>query len=293
MHVAGIIPVAGQKLNFSFPWADCLQPIAQNYLAIERAAFECACAGCDTIWISCPYGIQPLVRYRLGDYVVDPLSQEKIGQWREPIKKIPIYYIPINPRDYDKRDSLVWSIIHGIFAASKISNKFSKYLIPEKFYVSFPYGVFPTASLLRQRKNIKKYSRFFISYDELSIQSKGNEYLSFTLNYSEFKQIKNKFLEKATGLYDSNSTEFKIVNNNKIPIQRLSINDRHSGRFLTLSDIFNDLNMTDSFEYKLPWYYNIDSWGGLCHYLGTEHRKLVQRPKRNVLKYCELDQTVK
>ena len=26
-HLAGIVPVAGQKLDFDFPWHDCLQPI--------------------------------------------------------------------------------------------------------------------------------------------------------------------------------------------------------------------------------------------------------------------------
>ena len=45
-HLAGIVPVAGQKLDFNFPWHDCMQPIGRNYLAIERAILECVCAGC-------------------------------------------------------------------------------------------------------------------------------------------------------------------------------------------------------------------------------------------------------
>ena len=68
-HLAGIVPVAGQKLDFDFPWHDCLQPIAQNYLAVERAVVECAYAGCETIWITIGDGQEPLIRDLLGDFV--------------------------------------------------------------------------------------------------------------------------------------------------------------------------------------------------------------------------------
>ena len=44
-HLAGIIPIAGQKLDFDFPWHDCMQPIGKNYLAIEHSIVECIYAG--------------------------------------------------------------------------------------------------------------------------------------------------------------------------------------------------------------------------------------------------------
>ena len=31
-HLAGIVPVAGQPLDFNMPWHDCLMPIAQSGL---------------------------------------------------------------------------------------------------------------------------------------------------------------------------------------------------------------------------------------------------------------------
>ena len=34
-HLAGIVPIAGQKLDFDFPWHDCLQPINKNYLVMS------------------------------------------------------------------------------------------------------------------------------------------------------------------------------------------------------------------------------------------------------------------
>ena len=97
-HLAGIVPVAGQPLDFNMPWHDCLMPIAQNYLAVERAVLECAYAGCETIWVVCHDDMQPLIRHRLGDYVQDPVwvlrhfSLEKRG-YRKPI---PIHYVPIH-----------------------------------------------------------------------------------------------------------------------------------------------------------------------------------------------------
>ena len=72
-HLAGIVPVSGQQLDFKMPWHDAMMPIAQNYLAVERAVVECAYAGCETIWIICHDDIQPLIRYRLGDKVNDPV----------------------------------------------------------------------------------------------------------------------------------------------------------------------------------------------------------------------------
>ena len=49
-HLAGIIPIAGQSLNFGMPFPDCMLPIARDYTLIESAVVECAFAGCDTIW---------------------------------------------------------------------------------------------------------------------------------------------------------------------------------------------------------------------------------------------------
>ena len=72
-HLAGIIPVHGQEFDFGFDWHDTLMPIAPNYTAVERAVVECAYAGCSTIWIVVSDEMEPLIRYRIGDYVQDPV----------------------------------------------------------------------------------------------------------------------------------------------------------------------------------------------------------------------------
>ena len=72
-HLAGIIPTAGQPMDFNFPWHDCLVPISSDFLAIERAVLECATVGCETIWVVCHSDMQPLLKHRLGESVQDPV----------------------------------------------------------------------------------------------------------------------------------------------------------------------------------------------------------------------------
>lgn len=72
-HLAGIVPVASQKMDFGMDWSDCLMPIAPDFTAVENAVLECAWAGCETIWIICNDDVSPLIRYRIGDFLMDPV----------------------------------------------------------------------------------------------------------------------------------------------------------------------------------------------------------------------------
>ena len=93
VNLAGIVPVAGQPLDFNFPWHDSLMPIGHNYLAVEKAVFDCVVAGCNTVWLVCPKDMQPLIRYRLGDWVVDPVRYDKGATFgkRPKVYEVPIY----------------------------------------------------------------------------------------------------------------------------------------------------------------------------------------------------------
>ena len=125
-HLAGVVPVAGSRFNFNFPWHDCMQPIANNYLAVERAVVECAYAGCETIWVVCNDDMQPLLKHRMGDYIEDPYYLDKSSFVKYPSenrRQIPIFYSPIHPKDRDRRDSLGWSVLHGALTAFIMSDK--------------------------------------------------------------------------------------------------------------------------------------------------------------------------
>ena len=108
-HMAGIIPVAGQPLGFNMPWHDCLMPVGNDFLAVERAVYECVMAKCNTIWIVCHAGMQPLLRKRIGDFVYHPKDINYIKE-KDIATRSNILYVSITPSDRDKRDSLGWSV---------------------------------------------------------------------------------------------------------------------------------------------------------------------------------------
>ena len=275
-HLAGIIPIAGQKLDFDFPWDDCLQPIGRNYLAVERAVWECVCAGCETIWIVCHDDTQPLIRYRLGDYVQDPMRHNLLRR-TFPIEHeriIPIYYVPIHPRDRDKRDCLGWSILYGALTAYWLSKTISKWVVPSKYYTAFPYGIYNPELLLPLRKKISTKTPFHISYKNMNI--KNNEYLGFTFDADDFKQARRIIRKEGTG-------EFPAYDSPK----RIPLEKRWSARFFELDKIFRDVIMGGANVLEVPWYHNISNWNGLRRFLGSEESATFKRPDKTLMGYHE------
>ena len=271
-NLAGIIPVAGQPFDFNMPWHDSLMPVGQNYLAIEKAVLDCAVAGCDTIWIVCPRDIQPLIRYRLGDWIMDPIKYfigVKFAKWPTQ-HEIPMYYCPIEPKDVDRRDCLSWSIITGIQYAWRVGTKISRYTIPDKYFVTFPYGMFSPYYMKGWRTKIRSNENFFVSYEGKSF--KDGEYLPFTFFPEEFLEVRRKFRK--------NETKGKDVHG-----RTLSAKERYSGRYFTHDFVFSDIGSENAHELEIPWYYNISSWEGLRTWLGSENK--LDRPKDLILSYNE------
>ena len=92
-YLAGIVPIAKQPFEYKYPFDDCLMPIGINYMAIQKAIVECACAGCDTIWIVCHRNMQPLIKKYIGTKTVDPKSLFVRGLLPSRVRKnIQIYY---------------------------------------------------------------------------------------------------------------------------------------------------------------------------------------------------------
>mgnify|MGYP006409162505 FL=1 len=268
--------MAGQKLDFDFPWHDCLQPIGQNYLAVERAIWECACAGCETIWIVCHNDMQPLIRYRLGDYVQDPLwvNKVRLRMPGEVEKQIPIYYVPIHPKDRDKRDCLGWSVLYGALTAHWLSRTISQWVVPNKYYTAFPYGLYDPELVKPYRKKISSKESFCVSYNNKTV--KDNEYLGFTFDAEDFKQARRTIRKEGTG-------EFSAYDSPK----RIPLEKRWSARFFELDSIFRDVIMEGASVLEVPWYYNINNWNGLRRFLGSEESATFKRPDKTLMGYHE------
>ena len=274
MHLAGIIPVAGQPLDFSMPWHDCMMPIGEDYLAVERSVVECANAGCDTIWIVCNDDMQPLIRHRLGEYVQDPVWVLRRFEYDqgEHKKPIPIYYVPIHPKDRKKRDCLSWSVLYGAWTAKRITSALSNLLASEKYYVSFPYGVYEPESVRPMRKDISSPHPFFLTNNDKTVID--GEYLGFTFDNEVYAKLTSEVREKSTGLYrDKERTE------------KLSLDERFSYRNFTVADVFGSLDLEGSKVEEVSNYYNIDNWQSYCKYMGAS--ETLQRPGKSILNYKE------
>ena len=282
-HLTGIIPIAGQSLDFEMPYPDCMLPVASNYTLLEAAVVECAFAGCDTIWIVCNDDIEPIVRYRVGDYIQDPLYfYNTLGPKPSSLKRrIPIFWAPVHPKDRDRRDCLSWSVIYGALTAFKVAARLSTWMIPDKYYVSFPYGIFDPRFLDKKRKLIKTQKNFYVSYHGKTVQD--NQYTSFTFGKEEFIEYRRN-VRKGTGKYRSVPDSTK-----RIPVEPLPIEERWSARNFELKDVFQDLDLENATIHEPRQFSNVSSWEQYRDFMKTELAHTIKRPTKDLFKYSEFN----
>jgi hypothetical protein len=255
-HLAGVVPVASQPLDFGFPWHDSLMPIGKNYLAVERAVLECAWAGCETIWVVCHRDMQPIIKERLGEWIQDPnwLLQKELYPSNVQ-RRLPIYYVPIHPKDRDRRDCLGWSVLYGALSAYHISRKISKWVIPDKYYCAFPYGVYDPSQIRKQRKNISSNRSFFLTSQGKSV--KNGEYLGFTFDGEDFKTCRRELRKEGTPGSDDKTGRM-------LPPEK-----RWSARFFSLDKVFKYVIMNKESGHEIDGYHKIDSWEDYTRFISS------------------------
>lgn len=257
-------------------------PIAPNYTMVEHAVLECAWAGCETIWIVCHYDMEPLIRHRLGDFIQDPVwvNRAKEVYPSEHQRRIPIFYVPIHPKDRDRRDCLGWSVIYGALVALKVHSKISRWTIPDKYYVSFPYGIFDPEGLRPFRLKISSSKNFFAG--KISDLENFEGFSSFTFGRDEFIRFRRN-VRKGTGMYKNSGKE--------IPSEKLPIEERYSARFFDLKDIFVDLDVAPENIYEPPFFHNVDNWQNYVSYLASPDSHTIKRPSKEIMAYREFNST--
>ena len=277
-HLAGIIPVAGQKLDFKFPWHDCLMPVADNLTAVEQAVLQCTYAGCESIWIVAHREMQPILRDRIGDWIFEygSLLQSRFKQRmaRDQVKETSIYYVPIHPKDRDKRDCLAWSVIYGSLRAFHISKMISSWVVPDKYFVSFPYGLVSLDSIYQNRSLISSPKNFYMEYDGKTIRD--GEYLPFTFDKEDFKKFRRVIRSEGTGLY----TNFhRDKETGKITDERLPREKQYSARSFSLDKVFGCATLEGNNVGQTSWYSRIDSWQNYQEFMRSENGRSVYSPK--------------
>ena len=265
-NVVGVIPLSGWKNSFDFPWPDYLHPLREGFLAIERSVYECALAGCDSIWVVCNDDLAPLIKSRLGDYVMSPrYFEEKNFVIRKDYheKWIPIYYTPILQKDRNRRDSLGWSALHGALTSFLISDKLSRWVLPTKYFVSFPYGIYDPQVAKSHRDAIRGPNSFFFSHKGETVRD--NKYLAFTFFPTDWPKFKWNIKDQCTG-----------GDNNLHP------KERWSGKDFTLDKIFNiDIIPVDK-KVEVKEYYSLETWQSLRDYYKSDLK--IYRPGKQFMK---------
>jgi hypothetical protein len=270
-HIAGIIPVANLETEHQTAISPILLQVDSGFTAIQKSVFECALAGCKTIWIVANPDLAPIVRKVMGDYVQDPVYYNRnMSKFHSELRReIPIYYVPISLQDCDKRDSYGWSVIHGVNSAWWVGVKISKWLTPDKYFVSFPMAAYDIYSLREYRKQIAdKKSNFFLTYNNQTV--KDNQPLSFTLTGNDCIKCRRQINKTTTREY------LPPLEGEKYPSQKLPLDQRWSARKFDLSQVFDALDTKSATKIKLDWFYDLSSWQEYRNFLGSEHQ--IEKP---------------
>jgi len=279
LHLAGIVPVANIKTDHENPVPEILVPVDNGFSAIQKSVYECAMAGCSTIWIVANDDLIPLVRKTIGEWIYDPVyyARKFSKFYKEQRKEVPIYYVPIHPKDRDRRDSYGWSIIHGIHSAWRTSYKISQWIVPQKYYISFPMGLFDVEQVREHRKYIKdKEKNFFFTHKNKTV--KDDLPLSFTMTGEDFKLCRRHINTKTSREY------LPPLPGQQYPTQKIPLSQRWSARRFPLSEIFQPLvtEQEKATRIEVDWFYDGSAWGQYVDYLASDN--IIEKPYKELVR---------
>jgi len=276
LHLAGIIPIANLETDYNLPTPEVLAPVNAGLTAIQKSVFECAMAGCNTIWIVANDDMAPLIRRVVGEWIYDPVYFRKPSKFSsEQRKEIPIYYVPIHPKDRSRRDSYGWSVLYGAYSAWKAAFKISKWLTPDKYYVSFPMSAYDVYEIRQHRPLIKhKTNNFFLSYDGETV--KNNKPLAFTFTGEDFKQCRRSVNQLTTREYLPPSP------GQQYPRSKRPLHERWSARHFDFQTVFEHVSEKNAAKVDLDWYYDISNWSGYRDFLASNN--IVIKPEEGLTK---------
>ena len=277
IHLAGIIPVAGLKTDFSIDTPEVLMPVEAGFTAIQKAVFECSIAGCQTIWIVANQDLAPMVRKRVGEWVYDPvyLNRRQYGESSENRREIPIYYVPIHPKDVGRRDSYGWSILAGIYAAWRTANHISKWVVPEKYFISFPMSAYNIYDLRQHRREISDPSNnFLMKHDGCTVAD--NAPLCFTMSGQDYIQCRRHVNKETTKEF------YNTEEGEQYPSKRLPLEERWSAKNFDLSVVFDKLNVKEAHIYEPEWFFDLSTWEGYKAFLASD--KIIKKPSEFLTK---------
>ena len=171
--------------------------------------------------------------------------------------------------------------MHGAITALKVSDQISQWLIPDKYYVSFPYGIIDPRKLQKVRRQIKNKNNFYVVSDGKTVQD--NIYTSFTFGKEEFV-IYRRNVRKGTGMYTTEEVDERGFPRSKLPVE-----ERWSARFFDLDEVFIGVDVNDGYQHPVDSFYNIDTWESYREYMTSDLARDTKRPTRELFSYREFN----
>ena len=266
-HLAGVIPVSGMSVGFDTIFHPSMIMIGEKYLALERSIAECAFAGCESIWICADDDIQPIIKKHIGDYVLDPVWIHRDFAKKDPRfypkdeqKIIPIYYVPFDCNERGRLTSYAWGILTAARMASHVCGSISRWLKPDKFYVSFPTGIYSVNFLRKHRASISCLDNFSLTISGEDY-SKG-KHLGFTFDLEDLKSVAKHVRSKTTKSYESLPSGDQRL---------LPKAERWSAKNFTVSEVFSCIKKTKNIQ-EIEDYNEMNSWEEYIELLGKQLR---------------------
>jgi hypothetical protein len=199
----------------------------------------------------------------------------------ERLKQIPIFYIPIHPKDKQKRTGLAWSILYGYNRAHNISRLFSRWSTPSKYYVSFPHGVYKPSQLQKKRGFISSPNSICLSSPD-GKTIKDDELLAFTFDSAEYSLMKAAYKEEEKYLWKNG-----VWKDGRFVGEKFSMEDRFTGRFIRPQQLVKNLEFSIENTFSVNAYNNISSWNSYCEFLASPARNMIGQRPNSILKYKE------
>jgi hypothetical protein len=269
LNMPAIVPVAGMATDLGLEWDASLTPVAPDYTALEATIYECLHAGCSSIWIVANDDVAPLLRHRLGEYAVDVDSINRgtfATYGSDKHIDVPIYYVPIHPKHRDKVDNYAWSALWGCNVAYWIQTKFSRWVQPHCYYISFPLGMMDPKEVLKHRSALRKNPPFYFSYEGKTV--KDGLPLSFVIDPDEWRRAKS--------VMTTNSAFYKAPPPGQLPSEPLPKDQRRASLRYDLGDVFG--HPASEKKQEMKSFYDLTSWEGYVKFISSELGARTKRP---------------
>jgi hypothetical protein len=274
--MVGIIPLDGFQDNWQLPYAPYLAPIADGITLVENAILHCAFVGCKQIFIVCEERSVRMLRKHLGEWVEDPAWWYRKTFTPNAYRlQIPIFYIRMTEKDKRQRGSAAWGIIHAARVANKMAANVSKWTMPSRFFVSFPWSGINFWEFKQHRRATATTRNFYFTHKGESAWT--NEYIPFAFNQDDLRAMKRNFAAKTTLTYKKIA---EFIPNDRSWFERLPVEEQHSGRRFTIQQLLEPVNNDSYKSLEINKYYNVYTWEGLREAISDFQ---FRRPKRRYL----------